>query len=47
MNGRIWIKAKSTQETIAVTNAISAAEHMTNDQIRIMCKRLANALAGF
>lgn len=47
MNGRIWLNAKSVSHTIALSNAISAAEHMSNEQIKVMCKKLMNALAGF
>ena len=47
MNGRIWVKGRSFQETIAIVNAISSAEHMTNEQIKVMVRRLADALAGF
>ena len=47
MNGRIWAKARSVPHTIALCNAISAAEYMSNEQIKIMCKKLTNALAGF
>lgn len=47
MNGRIWVKGRSNKETIALANAISASEHMTNEQIKAMCQRLADAVAGF
>ncbi|XP_062600717.1 exosome complex component RRP40-like [Saccostrea cucullata] len=47
MNGRIWIKCHTVMETIAVTNAISASQHMTNQQIQEMCRHLADSLAGF
>ncbi|XP_063431326.1 exosome complex component RRP40-like [Mytilus trossulus] len=47
MNGRVWVKAKSVSHTIALCNAISAAEYMSNEQIKAMCKKLTNALAGF
>jgi len=47
MNGRIWAKARSVPHTIALCNAISAAEYMSNEQIKAMCKKLTNALAGF
>ncbi|KAJ8306634.1 hypothetical protein KUTeg_017179 [Tegillarca granosa] len=47
MNGRLWIKARSVSETIAIANAISASEYMSNEQIKEMCKRLLDALAGF
>lgn len=47
MNGRIWVRAKSVRVTIAVVNALSNCEFMTEDQIRTMVDRLVNALAGF
>ncbi|XP_069128295.1 exosome complex component RRP40-like [Argopecten irradians] len=47
MNGRIWVKAKTVVETIAITNAICASEFMTNTQIKNMCKKLADSLAGY
>lgn len=46
MNGRIWIKAKSMRETVAVGNAILASEYLTNDEIKNMCKNVASVLAG-
>ncbi|KAK7101139.1 exosome complex component RRP40-like [Littorina saxatilis] len=47
MNGRIWVKGRTNKETVALANAVCAAEHMTNPQIKAMCHRLADALAGF
>lgn len=47
MNGRIWVRAKTIDNTIAVVNAISSCEFMDNTQIRTMVNRLTNALAGF
>lgn len=46
MNGRIWIKAKSMRETVAVGNAILVSEYLTNDEIKNMCKNVASVLAG-
>lgn len=46
MNGRIWIKAKSMRETVAVGNAILASEYKTNEEIKRMCKNIAGVLAG-
>ncbi|XP_067677980.1 exosome complex component RRP40-like [Haliotis asinina] len=46
MNGRIWVRGRSTNQTIAIANAISVAEHMTDPQIKAMVKRLADAIAG-
>ena len=47
MNGRIWVRASTTKETIGIANAIWAAEHMTNAEITVMISKLADALAGF
>ena len=47
VNGRVWIKGRSTRETIALANAISSAEFMTHEQISVMVKQLLNALSGF
>lgn len=44
LNGRIWIKAKSVKETIAVGNAILAAEHASNEQISKICENIGNIL---
>ncbi len=47
MNGRIWVKGRSIQETVAICNAISSAEYMNNHQIKVMVRRTMDALAGF
>jgi len=47
MNGRIWARANEPKETICIANAIWAAEHMTDNEIKSMVDRLLNALAGF
>lgn len=47
MNGRIWLKGRNIQEVIAISNAISLAEHMTNDEIELMCKKLGECIASF
>ncbi|XP_045772491.1 exosome complex component RRP40 [Maniola jurtina] len=46
MNGRIWIKANSMRETIAVGNAILAAEFLSDEEIKKMCNNIAAILAG-
>lgn len=46
MNGRVWIKAKSLRETIAVGNAILGVEYLNNDEIKSFCKNIAGILAG-
>ncbi|KAK3930836.1 Exosome complex component RRP40 [Frankliniella fusca] len=40
MNGKVWIKARSVKETIAIGNAIYESELMDNNQIRKMCTNL-------
>lgn len=47
MNGRIWIKCHTVMETIAVANAISVSQHMTNQDIQKMCSQMADSLVGF
>lgn len=46
MNGRIWIKAKTMRETIAVGNAILGSEYLSDDEIKSMCNNIATILAG-
>ncbi|XP_053610218.1 exosome complex component RRP40 [Plodia interpunctella] len=46
MNGRIWIKANTMRETIAVGNAILGSEYLTDDEIKSMCTNIAAILAG-
>lgn len=46
MNGRIWIKANSMRETIAVGNAILGAEYLNDEEIKSMCNNIAVILAG-
>lgn len=40
MNGKVWIKARSVKETIAIANAIYESEQMDNTQIKKMCTNL-------
>lgn len=44
MNGRIWVKAKTVQETIAIANAILAAEYATSNEIKKLCSEIDKAL---
>ncbi|CAG9786952.1 unnamed protein product [Diatraea saccharalis] len=46
MNGRIWIKAKTMRETIAVGNAILGCEYLSDSEIKSMCTNIASLLAG-
>lgn len=43
MNGRIWVRARTSMQTINIINAISAAEYMDKSQIVAMCKKLSEA----
>lgn len=47
MNGNVWVRAKSVQETIAVANTILAAEYKTDGEIKDLCENIGNILAGF
>lgn len=44
MNGRIWIKSRSPRETIAVANAIIAAEYLSYDRMRDYVDKFMNEL---
>lgn len=44
MNGRIWIKARTVQETIAVANAIFAAEYTLPDEMLKLCAKIEKTL---
>ncbi|XP_023954274.2 exosome complex component RRP40 [Bicyclus anynana] len=46
MNGRIWIKANSMRESIALGNAILGAEFLSDSDIKKMCNNIAAILAG-
>ncbi|OBS58127.1 hypothetical protein A6R68_10749 [Neotoma lepida] len=41
MNGRIWVKAKTIQQTLILANVLEACEHMTTDQRKQIFARLA------
>lgn len=47
MNGRIWIRARNTKETIGIGNAILSTEFLEYDQIDAMCNSIGSILAGF
>ncbi|KFB45490.1 hypothetical protein ZHAS_00013425 [Anopheles sinensis] len=47
MNGRIWVRGKTSKETIAVGNAILALEYVPNDRIRELCDDISAYVAGF
>lgn len=44
MNGKIWVKARNIQETIAVANAILAAEYTAQNEIENICADIVKAL---
>ncbi|KAG8228680.1 hypothetical protein J437_LFUL008668 [Ladona fulva] len=44
MNGKVWLKARSIKETIALANAILATEYITNEETNAMCCRIIEAL---
>lgn len=44
LNGRIWVKGKTTRETIALGNAILAAENATHEEIAQICENIGNIL---
>ncbi|GBP59556.1 Exosome complex component RRP40 [Eumeta japonica] len=46
MNGKIWIKAKTLRETVAVGNAILGSEYLSSREIKSMCNNIANILAS-
>ncbi|XP_021107660.1 exosome complex component RRP40 isoform X2 [Heterocephalus glaber] len=43
MNGRIWVKAKTIQQTLILANILEACEHMTADQRKQIFARLAES----
>lgn len=44
LNGKIWIKARSVQETIAVANAILAAEYTIPTEMNKLCAKIEKTL---
>lgn len=45
MNGKVWVRASSVKETIAVGNAILEAEYLSNDDIKYLCEDVVNTLS--
>jgi exosome complex component RRP40 len=43
MNGRIWVKAKTIQQTLILANILEACENMTTDQRKQIFARLAES----
>lgn len=46
MNGRVWIHGRRERDTIAVGNAILAAEYKTDDEIDAMCDQIGALFSG-
>lgn len=44
MNGRVWVKARTIPETIAVANAILAAEYAAPSDIKKLCSDIEKTL---
>ncbi|XP_077981637.1 exosome complex component RRP40-like [Glandiceps talaboti] len=44
MNGRVWVKARTIDHTIAICNAISSAEFMSETQIKVMVNKLVSVV---
>lgn len=44
MNGRLWIKAKTIRETIALGTAILAAEKASDEDIKKICSTIGNKI---
>ncbi|XP_070564189.1 exosome complex component RRP40-like [Ptychodera flava] len=44
LNGRVWVKARTIDHTIAICNAISSVEFMTENQIKIMVNQLVSVV---
>ncbi|XP_038625628.1 exosome complex component RRP40 [Tachyglossus aculeatus] len=42
MNGRIWVKARTTQQTLILANILEACEFMTTDERKQILARLAD-----
>ena len=47
VNGRVWLRARSVKETMLLAQGVTSAEYMTNQEISLMCDKLADILAGF
>ncbi|RXN29132.1 exosome complex component RRP40 [Labeo rohita] len=41
MNGRVWVKAKTVQQTLIVTNLLETCENMTSQQRQTLFKKVA------
>lgn len=43
LNGRVWVKAKTVQQTLIVANLLEACEHMTSKQREALVKEAAES----
>jgi len=41
MNGRVWVKAKTVQQTLIVANLLETCENMTSQQRQTLFRRVA------
>lgn len=44
MNGKIWLKARSIKETVALANGILASEYTPTNQIQALCNDIAQTV---
>jgi len=47
MNGRVWLRARSVRETMILAQAMECSEYMTREEVKSMCEKLGDVLAGF
>lgn len=46
MNGRVWIKGRNVKDVMAISNAILAAEYISDEDIGQMCNTVGMFLSG-
>ncbi|KAL4641567.1 exosome complex component RRP40 [Arapaima gigas] len=42
MNGRVWVRAQTTQQTLIVANLLESCENMTAEQRKLLFRRVAD-----
>jgi len=47
MNGRVWVRARSVKETMILAQAMECSEYMTKEEVKAMCDKISDVLAGF
>ena len=47
MNGRVWVRARSVKETMILAQAMECSEYMTKEEVKTMCDKISDLLAGF